>query len=64
MAHPGFCKGRGALGHFFIQKGHAVSAVTSIDNAKIFSQLTSKSRSLAKISERKLQSLLVCEIIH
>ena len=29
---------------FFIEKGHAVSAVTSIDNAKIFSQLISKSR--------------------
>ena len=45
---------------FFIKKGHAVSAVT-MDNAKIFSQLTgvSKSRSLAKICERRLQSLLV-----
>ena len=32
------------LAHFFIEKGHAVSAVTSIDNAKIFSQLTSESR--------------------
>ena len=39
-----------------------MSAVT-IDNAKIFSQLMSKSRSLAKISDRRLQSLLVCEII-
>ena len=36
------------LAHFFIEKGHAVSAVT-IDNAKIFSQLMSKSRSLAKL---------------
>ena len=44
--------------HFFIEKGHAVSAVT-IDNAKIFSQLMSKSRSLAKGDERRLQSLLV-----
>ena len=35
---------------------------TAIDNAKIFSQLMSKSRSLAKRSERSLQSLLVCEI--
>ena len=39
-----------------------MSAVTT-DNAKIFSHLMSKSRSLAKISERRLQSLLVCEII-
>ena len=31
-----------------------MSAVTT-GNAKIFSQLTSKSRSLAKISERRLQ---------
>ena len=29
------------------------------ENAKIFSQLMSKSRSLAKISERRLQPLLV-----
>ena len=43
---------------FFIEKGRAVSAVTT-DNAKIFSQLMSKSRSLAKISERRLQPLLV-----
>ena len=44
---------------FFIEKaGRAVSAVTT-DNAKIFLQLMSKSRSLAKISERRLQSLLV-----
>ena len=49
------------LAHFFVEKGHAVSAV-AIDNAKIFSQLMSKGRSLAKISERRLQSLLVCEI--
>ena len=32
------------LAHFFIEKGCAVSAVT-MDNAKIFSQLISKSRS-------------------
>ena len=50
------------LAHFFVEKGHAVSAVT-IDSAKIFSQLMSESRSLAKLSERRLQSLLVCEII-
>ena len=50
------------LAHFFVEKGHAVSAVI-IDNAKIFSQFLSKSRSLAKLSERRLQSLLVCEII-
>ena len=43
---------------------YAVSAVSTMDNAKIFSQLISKSRSLAKISERKLQPLLVCEIIN
>ena len=43
----------------FIVKGLAMSAVT-MDNAKIIiSQLMSKSRSLAKISERRLQSLLV-----
>ena len=47
--------------HLFVEKGHAVSAVTT-HNAKMFSQLMSKSRSLAKISERRLQSLLVCEI--
>ena len=35
-----------------------MGAVT-MDNAKIFSQLMSKSRSLAKISERRLQPLLV-----
>ena len=39
-----------------------MSAIT-IENAKIVSQLMSKSRSLAKISERRLQSLLFCEII-
>ena len=47
---------------FFIKKGHAVSAVT-MDNAKIFSQLMSKSRSLAKISKTWLKSLLLGEII-
>ena len=46
------------LAHFFIKKGHAVSAVT-IDNAKIVSQLTSRSRSFAKVSERRMQPLLV-----
>ena len=46
------------LAHFLIEKGHAVSAVTT-DNAKIISQFMSKSRSLAKISERRLQPLLV-----
>ena len=50
------------LAYFFVGKGRAVSAFTR-DNANIFSHLMSKSRSLAKISERRLQSLLVCEII-
>ena len=65
-AHPGFGKGAPPasnkflrfshkktliLAHFFVEKGHAVSAVT-IDIANIFSQLMSKSRSLAKISEK------------
>ena len=45
----------------FIKIGHSVSAVTR-DNAKIFSQFTSKSRSLAKISERRLYPSLVWEI--
>ena len=44
------------LTHFFIEKEHVVSAVT-IDNAKIFSRLMSKSRSVGKISERRLQPL-------
>ena len=35
-----------------------MSAVTT-DNSKVFSQLMSKSRNLAKISERRLQPLLV-----
>ena len=48
---------------FFIEKGHAMSAVT-MDNAKIFLQRKSKSRSLAKISERRLQPLVVWEIIN
>ena len=41
-----------------------MSAVT-VDNAKIFSHLMSKSRSLAKRSERQaaIIRLLVCEII-
>ena len=43
---------------FFIEKGRVVSAVTT-DNAKVFSQLMSKSRSLAEISEKRLQPLLV-----
>ena len=38
----------------FYRKRHAVSAVT-IHNAKIFLQRMSKSRSLAKISESRLQ---------
>ena len=46
------------LAHFFIENGHALSAVT-IDNAKIFSQLMSESKNLGKISERRLQPLLV-----
>ena len=46
------------LAYFFIEKGCAVSAVTT-DNAKIFSQVMSRSRSLANISERRLQLLLV-----
>ena len=49
------------LAHFFNVKEHAVSAVT-IDNAKIFLQLMSKSRSLAKISERRLQPLFVWKL--
>ena len=40
------------LTHFFTEKGHAVSAVT-MDNAKIFLQLMSTSRNLAKTSESK-----------
>ena len=52
------CKKTLILAHFFIEKGHAVSAVTT-DNAKTFSHLMSKSRSLAKISERRLQPSLV-----
>ena len=43
------------VAHFFIEKGCAVIT----DNAKIFSQLMSKNRSLAKISEKRLQPLLV-----
>ena len=46
------------LAHFFIEKRHAVSAITK-NNAKIVLQFMSKSRSLAKISERRLQPLLV-----
>ena len=46
----------------FIEKRLAMSAVT-MDNAKIISHLMSKSRSLAKISVRTLQSLLVSEIV-
>ena len=38
------------LAHFFIEKVHAVSAVT-MDNVKIFPQLMCNSRGLAKISE-------------
>ena len=43
---------------YFIEKGHAVRAVF-IDNAKLFSQLMPKSKSLVEISERRLQLLLV-----
>ena len=39
---------------YFIEKGHAVSAIF-IDYAKLFLQLMSKSRSLAEICERRLQ---------
>ena len=39
-----------------------MSAVTT-DNVKIFSLLMSKSRNLANISKRRLQSLLVREIM-
>ena len=39
-----------------------MSAVAT-DNAKIFSQLMSKSSNLTKISERRLQTLLVWEVI-
>ena len=46
------------LTHSFSETGHAVSAVT-MDRAKMFSQFMSKSRSLAKISERRLQPLLI-----
>ena len=45
------------LAHFFTEKGHAVRTVT-IDSAKIFSQLMSKSGCLLKKSERRLQPLL------
>ena len=46
------------LTHFYIEKGNAVSAVT-IDTAKMLSELMSKSRSLAKLSERRLKLLLL-----
>ena len=42
----------------FFEKRRAMSAVIT-NNAKIFSQLMSKSRNLAKISEKGLQPLLV-----
>ena len=42
----------------FYQKRLAVSAVI-MDNAKIFLQFMSKSRSSTKISEKRLQPLLV-----
>ena len=48
--------------HFFTEKGLAVSAVT-MDDAKIFSQLMSTSRNLAKVSENRLQPSLVWKII-
>ena len=50
------------LAPFFIENGHAMSRPTvTLDKAKIFAQLTgmSKSRSSAKIRERRLQPLLV-----
>ena len=37
------------LAHFFVEQEHVVSGVI-MDNAKIFLQLMSKSRNLAKIS--------------
>ena len=43
---------------FFIEKEHAVSAVT-MDNAKMIAHFMSNGRSSAKISEGKLQPLLV-----
>ena len=46
----------------FYRKRACSDAVT-MDNAKIFPQLMSKSRGLAKISERRLQPLLVQEIV-
>ena len=49
------------LAHFLSKKA-CNDAVTS-DNAKIFPQLVSKSRGLAKISERRLQPLSVQEIV-
>ena len=52
------------LAHFFMEKGHVVSAIAIImDYAKIFLQLMCKSRSLARISKRRLQPLLIWEII-
>ena len=44
--------------HTLIEKEHAMSAITR-DNAKIFSQFMSKSRSLATIGERRLYPLFV-----
>ena len=46
----------------FYRKRACSDAVT-MDNAKIFPQLMSKSRGLVKISERRLQPLSVQEIV-
>ena len=48
--------------HSFYRKRGCSDAVT-MDNAKIFPQVVSKSRDLAKISERWLQPLLVQKIV-
>ena len=48
---------------FLSKKGVQWVSAATTDNAKIFSQLMSKSTSLTKISERRLQPLLVWEII-
>ena len=47
---------------FFYRKKACGDAVT-MDNAKIFPQLMSKSRGSAKISKRRLQLFLVKEIV-
>ena len=50
------------LAHFFIEKGHAMMQ-SLWTMQKIFPQLMSQSRGLAKISERRPQPLLVGEIV-